>query len=240
VTQELNFYRRAWDAKPVLRAVYGDYFDRIARQCVAGPTLEIGSGIGNLKEKMADVWASDIQFGSSLDLVADAQRLPFPTASLGNVVMLDALHHVEWPLLFLRETARVLRSGGRIVMVEPAITLGSTLFFRCFHRERVSMSVDPLMEGTPRADRDPYDSNQAIPTLIATDFRDRLHALIPELRIAEVRWFSFLAWPLSGGFQRWSLIPEWAVAPLLRVERLFESALGRYFGFRMILVMEKQ
>ena len=240
MSDALNFYRSIWETKPVLRAVYDDMFDRIKARCVAGQTLEIGGGIGNLKEKIGSLWASDIQYSPWLDLVADAQRLPFPNGSLANVVMLDVLHHVEWPLVFLRETARVLQSGGRIVMVEPAITWGSTLFYRFIHHEPVVMSVDPLTEGAPRSDRDPYDSNQAIPTLIATRFRDRLHESIPELRIAEVRWFSFLAYPLSGGFKRWSLIPQSAVAALLRAERYFEARMGRYLGFRMLVVMEKR
>ena len=122
MTDALNSYRDVWNTKPVLRAIYGDLFDRIVSRCTSGPTLEIGGGIGNLKDRLEDVWSSDIQYGPWLDLVADAQRLPFPNESLGNVVMLDVLHHVEWPLLFLRETARVLRPGGRIVMIEPAIT----------------------------------------------------------------------------------------------------------------------
>ena len=130
--------------------LYGDLFDRIVSRCAPGQTLEIGGGIGNLKEKIASLWTSDIQYSPWLDLVADAQRLPFPSGSLDNVVMLDILHHVEWPLLFFRETARALRSGGRIVMVEPAITWGSTLFYRFIHHEPVVMSVGPLVEGVPR------------------------------------------------------------------------------------------
>jgi SAM-dependent methyltransferase len=223
-----------------LRAVYGDLFDRIVSRCAPGQTLEIGGGIDNLKEKIASLWTSDIQYSPWLDLVVDAQRLPFPSGGLDNVVMLDVLHHVEWPLLFLRETARALRSGGRIVMVEPAITWGSTLFYRFIHHEPMVMSVDPLVEGAPRADRDPYDSNQAIPTLIATRYRNQLHKMIPDLMITEVCWFSFLAYPLSGGFKKWSLVPLSIVGHLLRAERFFEAKLGRHLGFRMLTVMQKQ
>jgi hypothetical protein len=101
----------------------------------------------------------------------------------------------------------VLRVDGRIVMVEPAITWGSALFYRLFHEEPVRTSADPLVEGTPNPNRDPYDSNQAIPTLIATRDRDRFHAMFPTLRIRRVDWFSLAVYPLSGGFKAWTLVP---------------------------------
>ena len=233
-------YRSVWDRKPVLRVVYDDLFRRIAEACAPGVTLEIGGGSGNLKERLPEVVASDIQFAPWLDLVADAQRLPFPDGALSNMVMVDVLHHIEYPLVFFREAARALRPGGRIVMIEPAITPGSTLFYRFVHEEPVDMSADPLAVGAPRPDRNPYDSNQAIPTLIATSHRERFHQAMPDLKIADVKWFSFAVYPLSGGFKSWSLV-NGAMAKLgLAIERRLEAALGRVVGFRMMLVIEKR
>jgi len=236
----LDGYRRVWNAKPVLRAVYGDFFDRIAAACGTGRTLEIGSGISNLRDRMTGVITSDIQFSPNVDIVADAQWLPFCDSSLSNIVMLDVLHHLEYPLLFFRGAARSLKRGGRIIMIEPAITWGSTLFYRFIHQEPVDMSADPLVEGVPNPQREPYDSNQALPTLIATRDRERFHALVPELKIADVRWFSFAAYPLSGGFKRWSLLPSRLAKPLLALEQRFEKALGSALGFRLMILFEKR
>jgi SAM-dependent methyltransferase len=240
MSDALQNYRRTWEAKPILRTIYGDFFDRIASRCGPGPTLEIGGGIGNLKSRLSDVWTSDIQYAPWLDLVADAQQLPFADGVLGNLVMLDVLHHVEFPILFFREAAKKLRQGGRIVMIEPAITWGSSLFYRLIHPEPVDMSMDPLAEGAARPDRDPYDSNQAFPTLIATKYRDRFHQMLPELRIIEASWFSFAVYPLSGGFQSWSLIPNRLTPTLLRWERALETIAGPVLGFRMLLAIEKR
>jgi SAM-dependent methyltransferase len=235
----LHDYRKVWDRKPVLRLIYDDFYDRIAATCVSGLTVEIGGGIGNLKQRLSDVVATDIQFGPWLDCVADAQRLPFATGKAANVVMVDVLHHIEFPSVFFREVERVLRQDGRLIMVEPAITWGSTLFYRLLHHEPVRTSADPLTEGVANPHRDPYDSNQAIPTLVATRDRERFHRLFPTLKIGRIDWFSLMVYPLSGGFKTWSLVPRMLAAPMLRAERALEPFLGRFAAFRMMLIIEK-
>jgi SAM-dependent methyltransferase len=238
-SQPLGNYADVWDRKPVLRTVYEDFYDRLAPECRPGTTIEIGGGIGNLKRRLGGVVATDIQFAPWLDCVADAQRLPFAAASAANIVMVDVLHHLEFPAAFLREAAHVLRPGGRVLMVEPAITYGSTLFYRLFHHEPVRSSADALAEGTPDPHRDPYDSNQAIPTMLVTRERARFHARFPELRIVRVDWFALAAYPLSGGFKPWSLVSAAAARRLLRFERAIEPLIGRLAAFRMMIVIEK-
>ncbi len=232
-------YRSTWDRKAVLRLIYNDFYDRIAAACVPGLTVEIGGGIGNLRESLSNVVTTDIRFSPGLDLVADAQKLPFAPAVASNIVMVDVLHHVEFPALFFGEAERILRNGGRIVMVEPAITFGSTLFYRLLHQEPVFTSADPLMMGAPNPERDPQDSNQAIPTLIATSHRARFHAQFPGLRIERIDWISLAAYPMSGGFKGWSLVPTSLARHMLRLERTVEPIVGRFIGFRMLLVIEK-
>jgi SAM-dependent methyltransferase len=236
----LNNYADVWERKPVLRTVYQDFYDRLAPECRPGTTIEIGGGIGNLKQRLADVVATDIQFAPWLDCVADAQRLPFAAGSAANIVMVDVLHHLQFPAVFFREAARVLRPGGRVLMVEPAITYGSTLFYRLFHHEPVRTSAEALVDGTPDPRRDPYDSNQAIPTLLVTRERERFHARFPELRIVRVVWFAFAAYPLSGGFKPWSLLTAGMARHLLRFERTVEPLIGRLAAFRVMIVIEKK
>jgi SAM-dependent methyltransferase len=239
-SEPLGGYAEVWDRKPVLRAFYQDYYDRLASECRPGTTIEIGGGIGNLKQRLGDVIATDIQFAPWLDCVADAQRLPFASGAAANIVMVDVLHHLEFPAVFFREAARVLRPGGRVLMVEPAITFGSTLFYRLFHHEPVRTSADALADGTPDPRRDPYDSNQAIPTLLVTRERDRFHARFPQLHIARVVWFGFAAYPLSGGFKSWSLLTAGMARQLLRFERALEPLVGRLAAVRLMIVIEKK
>jgi SAM-dependent methyltransferase len=239
MSESLEDYLRAWNKKPVVRTIYEDFYARIARACGPGTTIEIGGGIGNLQQSMTDVITTDVQFAPWVDCVADAQRLPFKSGSIGNIVMVDVLHHLEYPATFFAEAERVLRPMGRIVMVEPAITWGSSLFYRLFHQEPVRTSVDPLGEGSPDPQRDPYQSNQAIPTLIATRARARFQERFPNLSIQRVDWFSIIAYPLSGGFKPWSLLSLGMARRLLALERKVEALIGPFAAFRMMLVIEK-
>jgi SAM-dependent methyltransferase len=142
----LSAYRETWTRKPTLRIVYEDFYDRIAAACRPGLTIEIGGGIGKLKDRLSDVLLTDIQPAPGLDCAADAERLPFASGRIANIVMVDVLHHLQHPLMFFREAARVLEDGGRVLMIEPAITWGSTLFYRLLHHEPVRTSIDPLAE----------------------------------------------------------------------------------------------
>jgi SAM-dependent methyltransferase len=240
---KLAEHREVWERKPALRAVYTDCYRRMVAACQPGRTLELGGGPGNFKsfvaEQQADVVSTDIVFTPWLDAVCDGHFLPFADASFDNIVMFDVLHHLSKPRLFFTEAQRVLRDGGRIVMVEPAITGGSRLFYTFLHPEPVRMSEDPLAEGPPDPDSDPFDSNQAFPTLLFHRQRRRFQSTFPALRFRTVRWFGFLAYPLSGGFRPWSFVPASLVDPLLRFERALENLLGRFLGFRMITVLER-
>jgi SAM-dependent methyltransferase len=237
----LEDYRAIWLAKPALRAVYEDCYRRIlAASAAGGRMLEIGGGIGNLKAHRPGIISADIQLAPWLDLVADAHRLPFASASLRNIVLFDVLHHLERPLRFLEEAARTLEPGGRIVVCEPAMTPVGFLFYRFLHPEPVRLEEDPLASGPLSRDRDPYDSNQAIPWLLFGRERGRLESLLPQLRVVERRLFSFFAYPLSGGFRRWSALPAPLASPLQRLERGIEPFLGPVAAFRMLGVIERR
>jgi SAM-dependent methyltransferase len=224
----------------VLRAIYADYYRQIMDACRPGGILEIGGGSGNLKEVAPAVVSTDVLSAPWIDAVADAQALPFLDGTFDNIVMLDVLHHLEQPRRFLTEAQRVLRSGGRLILIEPAITPLSWLVYKWLHHEPVLMSQDPLSHMTHNADRGPYDANSAIPTLLFQRYRSRMAQEFPELVIREFRLFSFIAFPLSGGFRSWSLLPKGLVEPLLRFEDRLSPVLGRLMAFRLFGVIERR
>jgi len=233
-------YRSIWHAKPVLRKLYSEFYRRMADACRPGTTLEIGGGSGNFKAFAPHVVSTDILFAPWLDSTCDAQVLPFKDGSFDNVVMMDVFHHLERPTVFLRETLRVLKPGGRLVMLEPTITPVSYYCYRYFHPEPVVMEADPFHEPDPDPERDPYDANQAIPTLMFLRRKKQFTETFPGFNLHAVHRCGLLAAPLSGGFRKWSLIPAWSIPAISHLEKALNPVLGPLMGFRMLVILKRR
>jgi SAM-dependent methyltransferase len=151
------------------------------------------------------------------------------------------LHHLERPIEFLKEASRILKAGGRLAMIEPAMTPLARRFYDHFHEEPVDMSVDPFAMVASDPDRDPFDANQAVPSLLfSTDQAcKRVEQAVPSLFVRSVDWLSLIAYPLSGGFQEWSLIPAGLVGPTLAIERKIPLPIRKAFAFRIMIVVER-
>jgi SAM-dependent methyltransferase len=232
--------REAWERKPSLRRVYTDLYRRIAERRIPGPTIEIGGGSGNFKDFAPDTISTDLVAAPWLDAVADAARLPFADGSIANIILFDVLHHIEFPVRFFDEAARVLKPGGRIILSEPAITPLSNLFYSHLHPEPVDMRADPFQVGDPDPARDPFDANQAIPTLMFRRERDQFTKRLPMFTILDLRFNSLFAYPLTGGFRSWTAIPAALVPALLSLESVLLPLLGPLMAFRMVAIIERR
>jgi SAM-dependent methyltransferase len=91
----------------------------------SGLTLDLGSGGSNYFQSMshgpaASLLQIDISPEARPRLVADLERsLPLATASADCVLLLNVLEHLYHYQRVLRQIARVLRPGGRLVMFSP-------------------------------------------------------------------------------------------------------------------------
>ena len=234
----LRRHQLAWQKKPALRLLYREWYQEIAGWLQPGRTLEVGGGTGNLKEFAPSVVCTDIVKLPWLDAVVDAQQLPFARSSLANIVLFDALHHLENVRYFFDEALRVLQPGGRVIIMDPYISISSWPIYHFLHPEPVDFDHDPLTLSPTQSGRNPFDANQAISTILFERSSRRFQKLYPNLKKIRHHRLAFFAYPLSGGFEHASLMPMWMMRPVLTVER-FLDVLSRYLAFRILVVLEK-
>ena len=236
---QLEDYCLRWEKKKSLRLIYQDLYQQMAQFSLPGFSLEIGGGIGNLELPQGDILRIDIQKSPGVQVVADAHYLPFCNGAFSNIYLFDVLHHLECPLVFLAEAQRVLRPGGRVIMIEPGITPLSHLLYRMGHEEPVDLTWHPKEFCKPNPKKNPYESNQAIPTLLFNKYHAFMGRAGISMRVLENRWLSLFAYPLSGGFKSWSLIPSSWVRPILKFERWLLPKVGNKMAFRLMIILEK-
>ena len=101
------------------------------------------------------------------------------------------------------------------------------------------MDQDPYREGVPDPAKNPFDANQAIPTLMFWKKPEVFVKEFSQLRVVDIRFKSLVAYPLSGGFKSWSLMPVKLVPLMLKVENYLLPKIGRFMAFRQLIVIEK-
>jgi SAM-dependent methyltransferase len=118
-----------------------------------GQLLDIGTGTGRLLELLAPRVAGGLGVDASRAMLAlararlakpelvhcavrqaDMYRLPLADAGFDTVVLQMVLHYAEDPAAALAEAARVLRPGGRLIVIDLAHHTRTDLTGRLAHR----------------------------------------------------------------------------------------------------------
>lgn len=235
----LTEHKEIWNKKPTIRTIYHDYYKRILAQTVPGNILEIGGGSGNFKEFAPSIISTDIVPLPWINCACDAQQLPFQNSSVNNIVGIDILHHLQNPVIFIAEALRILKAGGRIVLLEPAVTPFSFMIYKLFHPEPVNFNCDPFLIQEPDLNKKPFDANQAIPEIMFKRKSASFKEKFPNLTILQAQYVSLFAYPLSGGFRPWSLITNNMAKSLIAYEMKVEKFLGKIFAFKLLTVLQK-
>jgi len=238
-------HRRIWERKSALRRIYKEeFFSRLLSFCQRGRvSVEVGAGPGFLKEILPDLISTDVVQCPWLDVAADAQCLPFKTASVTNLVGLDVLHHFETPLTFLTEAKRVLTTGGRLILVEPWVTPFSYFIYRYLHQEDCDLSARPLEGKAIRfaSVKKAFDGNQAIPYLLfGPRTLTKTLEFVPGFKPLAIEPFCLFAYMLSFGFKRVNLLPEALYEVIAGFERRTLPLWRSAAALRALLVLERQ
>lgn len=241
LVEALEGQERAWNERPLVRRLYLDWYRRIAERLasVPGQSVELGSGIGHLKDVVPNIVTTDVEPTRWSELVVDAEGLPFEDGALANLVLVDVYHHLARPARFFDEAVRVLAPGGRVVILDPHCSPLSRVAYSRLHHERMDLGADPFADDEVVATA-PLESNIARATLAFFRAQAVYAERWPELPQVERQRLSVLAYLLSGGFTMTRLVPRPLEAPLVALERLVERPLAPLAGFRCLVVLERR
>ena len=238
---EIHENRRHWERKPLLRKVYSQFGCEISKRVdrsLPGLVVELGSGMGHIKEHLPDCITTDVFPNEWLDRVENAYGLSFDAGSVSHVILFDVWHHLEYPGTALAEFHRVLSERGKVIIFDPAMGFLGRLVFGSFHHEPLGLGQEihwEAPEGLTPQDFAYYAAQgNASRVFGSSAFRERLRSW----RVAEVSYFSALAYLGSGGFRGPQLYPMAALSLLNRVD----SYLSRFrsLASRMLVVLEKR
>ncbi len=228
-------------AKKTLQAIYAGWYLEIrglldSYAGIRGRVLEIGSGSGFLHKYIPGLIRSEIMITRQVDVVSDAQALPFGDASLRGIVMVDVFHHIPDCSLFLSEATRCIKSGGAIVMIEPWLTIFSRFVYRFLHQEPcyLNRSDWSLFRGGPMT-----SANSALPWMVFYRDRRRFENEFKELRISLIRPHTPFSYLLSGGLTYKCLLPYRLFLLLRRIENRLGGSVKNTAMFASIVISRR-
>lgn len=238
---EMRTNREAWRRRPLLRAVYSRFYEMIRENLanVPGLVVEVGSGIGAIKEFIPQCVTTDIFRNPWIDRCENAYALSFRDGTLSNLVLLDVFHHLEYPGLALNEFGRVLCRGGQVIILEPAMGLLGRFVYGVFHHEPLGLrwSINWLAPDGFDPEAEDYYAAQGngFRVFVRNEFKEEMKSW----KIRKVQQLPDLAYVASGGFSKPQLFPAALLLVVRRIERLL-APWPRLFATRLLVVLEKR
>ncbi|NJN80084.1 MAG: class I SAM-dependent methyltransferase [Anaerolineales bacterium] len=208
------------------------------RSSVTGKTVELGSGMGSISEVISDCIRTDLFPYPWIDQVENAYHLSFEDTSISNLLMVDVFHHLRYPGNALQEFLRVLKPGGRVIMMEPGLSALGYLIYGLLHVEPIGMAKESSWfapEGWKIENIDYYAAQgNATRIFVGKHFADYLS----DWNVVKVKRLTALAYAASGGYSGPQLYPTAAYPFVKFIEKLLRP-FPALFATRLLVVLEK-
>jgi SAM-dependent methyltransferase len=224
--------------KKFLKKLYIDWYLSMLKETEGlpdGKIVEIGSGGGFLKDLNPKIITSDILPFPHCDLTFPGEQMPFADNELSAILMIDVLHHIPDSRSFFREAQRVLKPGGKIIMIEPANTTFSRFIFQKFHHENFA----PETKSWSFPTSGPLSgANGALPWIIFTRDYDNFRTEFPAFTKEKIQHHTPFAYLISGGLTFKSPLPGWLFGTFRWFESLF-TPFNRHLAMFQTIVLVK-
>jgi SAM-dependent methyltransferase len=221
--------------------LYAGFYRLIAQNLSDLPdvkVVELGSGLGNIREVIPHCLRTDLFPNPWIDQIENAYKLSFEDETISDLILTDVFHHLKYPGTALQEWRRVLRKGGRVIMLEPYMSALGLFIYGVPHDEPIA--IMKKIEWTAPEDWSPekidYYAAQGNATrvFLGNKFRSKLDGW----QTIETMRFSALAYAASGGFSKPQLYPT-SMLPWVKKLEILLDVLPGLFATRLLVILEK-
>ena len=230
-------HKRIIEEKKFLRLLYELWYHQITsevKNLPKGLLIELGCGAGFLKKIEPKILCSDIIPQPSNDLTFSALNMPFENNSVSGIFMIDTFHHLPDSKLFLSEANRVLKTAGKIIMIEPVNSLWGRFIYRNFHHEPFDIranwkiSVEGPLTG----------ANGALPWIVFIRDKSLFQEQFPNLKIERVTYQNPLLYFLSGGLTYRQMLPDFTYSFIRFLDNLLPVISKQFSMFMRITIVK--
>ena len=231
------FHKKVIQKKTMLRRLYLKWYTLFSdelRRLPDGMAVELGSGGGFLKNIEPSVICSDIIDLPGNDMTFSALEMPFDANSLSGIFMIDTFHHIPDSEKFLQEARRVLKPGGKMVMIEPANTHWGRFIYKTFHHEpfdtRGSWSIPsagPLS-----------GANGALPWIVFIRDKEKFSESFSEFNLESIHFINPLTYLISGGVSRKQFLPDLMI-PVIDWLDIQLPRISKHLSMFMVITIRK-
>lgn len=200
--------------------------------------IEIGAGVSFFKKKYPEIISTDIKKDVNLDMVVDAQNMPFENKSISAIYGINCFHHFPNPKLFFNELDRVLFEGGGCVLIEPYYGNVARKFYKnIFETETFDINQKQWHNeeiGYMRG------ANQALSYIVFIRDRKIFEELYPNLEIVYHKPLNnYLRYLLSGGLNFKQLLPSF-LSPMIKVIEFLLIPFNSFLALHHVIVIRKK
>lgn len=229
------YHREIIKNKKFLRKLYESWYQHFIDELThlpKGKVIELGSGGGFLKELIPHVICSDIIELPDNDMTFSALEMPFENNSVSAIFMIDTMHHIPDSKLFLEEAQRVLKKGGKIVMIEPANSIWGRFIYQNFHHE----PFEPKGGWTIPSTGPLSGANGALPWIVFERDSTSFQKYFPQLKIETIKYINPLLYLVSGGVSFKQLLPNFLYPVVSLVDKILPKLSKQLSMFMLVRV----
>ncbi len=233
---------KLWKRKPLLHEIYIGFHELMAQHLSKlpdGKIVELGSGMGNIHETIPGCIRTELFPFPWIDQMENGYKLTFENNSVSDLLMVDVFHHLRYPGTALREFNRVLKPGGRLIMMEPGISLLGNLVYGPFHPEPIGTAGEIKWfapEGwSPDALNYYSAQGNASRIFVQNHFSEQLN----DWNTVGVKRLTAISYAASGGYSRPQLYPTFAYSFMKLIDKLL-SPFPAIFTTRLLVVLENK